>query len=115
MFLLLELWNLVEGKKGYGEVSNPLKRIKGSERDILDPVESIYSNTFHLIKLAERNAALIEFVEFITKHKDSFPDIYKKVGKPRKIDIERKELEKILDVTSKNFISDKAVENFPNI
>ena len=106
------IMEVVEGKKGYGEVSNPLKRIKGSERDILDPVESIYSNTFHLIKLAERNAALIEFVEFITKHKDSFPDIYKKVGKPRKIDIERKELEKILDVTSKNFISDKAVENF---
>ena len=102
----------LEGKKGYGEVSNPLKRIKGSEKDVIDPMESVYSNTFHLIKLAERNAALIEFVDFIIKHKDAFPDIYKKVGKPRKINIERKELEKILDTTSKNFISDKAVENF---
>ena len=102
----------LEGKKGYGEVSNPLKKIKGSEKDVVDPMESIYSNTFHLIKLAERNAALVEFVNFATKHKDAFPDIKEKVGKPRKIDIERKELEKILDTTSKNFISDKAVENF---
>ena len=102
-----------EGTSGYGEsVSNPLKRIKGSEKDVVDPMESIYSNTFHLVKLAERNAALIEFVDFVTKHKDAFPDIKQRVGKPRKIDIERKELEKILDTTSKNFISDKAIENF---
>ena len=102
----------LEGEKGYGEISNPLKKIKGSEKDVIDPMESIYSNTFHLIKLAERNSALIEFVDFVAKHKDAFPDIKQKVGKPRKIDIERKELEKILDTTSKNFISDKAVENF---
>ena len=102
-----------EGTGGYGEVSNPLKGIKdGKGLDVADPMESIYSNTFHLIKLAERNSALIEFVDFVAKHKDAFPDIKQKVGKPRKIDIERKELEKILDTTSKNFISDKAVENF---
>jgi hypothetical protein len=102
----------LEGKRGYGEVSNPLKRIKGSEKDILDPIESIYSNTFHLIKLAERNSALIQFVDFVELHKSSFPDINKKIGKPRKINVERKELEQILDSTSINFISDKAVENF---
>ena len=103
----------LEGEKGYGEVSNPLKKIKdGKGLDVVDPMESIYSNTFHLIKLAERNAALIEFVDFVAKHKNAFPDIKQKVGKLKKIDIERKELEKILDTTSKNFISDKAVENF---
>jgi hypothetical protein len=106
------IMELVEGKTGYGEVSNPLKAIKGSTRDIVDPMESIYSNTFHLVKLAERNAALIEFVNFVTKYKDAFPDINQKVGKARKINIERKELENILDTTSENFISDKAVENF---
>jgi hypothetical protein len=90
----------LEGKRGYGEVSNPLKRIKGSEKDILDPIESIYSNTFHLIKLAERNSALIQFVDFVELHKSSFPDINKKIGKPRKINVERKELEQILDSTS---------------
>lgn len=66
----------LEGKKGYGEVSNPLKRIKdGKGLDVVDPMESIYSNTFHLIKLAERNAALIEFVDFVAKNKNAFPDI----------------------------------------
>lgn len=103
-----------KGETGYtSSVSNPLKRIKGAKGlDTFDPIETIYKNTFHLIKLAERNAALIEFVNFIEKNKEAFPDINKKQGKAKKINIERKELEKILDDTSPNFISDKAIENF---
>ena len=102
----------VKGEVGYTKnVSNPLKRIKGSQKDIIDPIETVYSNTFHIIKLAERNAALIEFFDFVAKNQKLFPDI-KKSLKTRQIKIERKELEQILDSTSKNFISDKAVENF---
>ena len=102
----------VAGEVGYTKnVSNPLKRIKGSQKDVIDPIETVYSNTFHIIKLAERNAALIEFFDFVAKNQKSFPDI-KKSARTRQIKIERKELEQILDNTSENFISDKAVENF---
>tara|TARA_R110000782_G_scaffold59562_2_gene123563 strand:+ start:498 stop:4184 length:3687 start_codon:yes stop_codon:yes gene_type:complete len=100
------------GEIGYTKnVVNPLKRIKGSKKDIIDPIETAYSNTFHLVKLAERNAALIEFFDFVAKNQKSFPDIQKS-ARTKQIKIERKELEQILDDTSANFISDKAVENF---
>lgn len=34
---------------------SPIKRIKGSEKDIIDPLESIVKNTYVLINAAERN------------------------------------------------------------
>ena len=41
----------VAGEVGYTKnVSNPLKRIKGSQKDVIDPIETTYSNTFHIIK-----------------------------------------------------------------
>ena len=68
----------VAGEVGYTKnVSNPLKRIKGSQKDVIDPIETVYSNTFHIIKLAERNVALIEFFDFVAKNQKSFPDIKK--------------------------------------
>ena len=103
-----------KGEKGYtSSVSNPLKRIKGAkDLPTFDPIETVYKNTFHLVKLAERNAALIEFFNFVEKNKEAFPDVNVKKSKPKSIELERKELEKILDTTSENFISDKAIENF---
>lgn len=103
-----------KGDTGYTKgVSNPMKRIKGAKGlDTFDPIETVYKNTFHLVKLAERNAALVEFVNFIEKNKESFPDINKKKAPTKTIELERKELEKILDTTSENFISNKAIDNF---
>lgn len=99
----------------YGAVSNPFKRVKGGKQPVFDPIETIYSNTFRIVKLAERNNALIQFFDFVEKNKSSFPDINKKI-ETRQIKIKRKELakelENILDTTSENFISDKALENF---
>jgi len=108
---------IIEAKKGEtgytNSVSNPLKKIKDAKGlDTFDPIETVYKNTFHLIKLAERNAALIEFFNFIEKNKEAFPDINLKKTKVKSIKLERKELGKILDSTSENFISDKAIENF---
>lgn len=37
---------------------NPVKGIRGSERQIIDPIESIIRNTFLFISLAERNRAV---------------------------------------------------------
>lgn len=46
------------GENGVGkgfQVKNPVKGIKGSERRIIDPLESIIKNTYLYISLAERN------------------------------------------------------------
>lgn len=57
------------GKGGSGKsftAKNPVKRIKGSGRDIIDPLESIVKNTYAFIDMAERNAigrALVELAE----------------------------------------------------
>lgn len=42
---------------------NPVKRLKGSEREIVDPLESIIKNTYAYISVAERNAAGIAIVD----------------------------------------------------
>ena len=41
--------------KGNINVSNPIKKLKGSEREIIDPLESIIKNTYIFTNLAERN------------------------------------------------------------
>ena len=102
----------VKGEKPskYGGVSNPFKRVKGDkELSVFDPIETIYSNTFKIVKLAERNNALIKFFDFVEKNKSSFPDINKKI-ETKQTKIERKELEKVLDDPSA--INDAAIENF---
>ena len=48
------------GRKGGGgktmaDLWNPVKKMKGSAREIIDPLESIVKNTFTFINLAERN------------------------------------------------------------
>lgn len=43
--------------------ANPIKRLKGSERDIIDPLESIIKNTYAYVSIAERNAAGIELID----------------------------------------------------
>ena len=58
-------FRLVEGKEGRGSGAGqttanlfaPVKRIKGSMRPLIDPMESIFKNTFTIINWAERNYA----------------------------------------------------------
>lgn len=48
-----------EPKGGLGRglrVYQPTKKIKGSEREIIDPLESIIKNTYLMVNLADRNA-----------------------------------------------------------
>jgi Large polyvalent protein associated domain 38 len=50
-----------EGPKGVGKglsVRAPIKKIEGSTRMIVDPLESIIRNTYTYVQLAERNRAL---------------------------------------------------------
>lgn len=46
------------GGKGI-PTKNPIKRLKGSEKDIIDPIESIVKNTYVLLQTAERNNVML--------------------------------------------------------
>ena len=43
------------GKKAFADLWTPVKRMKGSGREIVDPLESIVKNTYTYLNLAERN------------------------------------------------------------
>lgn len=47
--------SFLSGGKGFIDVSSPVKRLKGSSRDIIDPLESIIKNTFQFYNAVERN------------------------------------------------------------
>lgn len=47
--------SFLSGSKGFIDVSSPVKRLKGSTRDIIDPLESIIKNTFQFVNAIERN------------------------------------------------------------
>lgn len=48
--------------KGFGTF-NPIKEIKGSDRSVIDPIESIIKNTYTYLALADRNEIGQKFVE----------------------------------------------------
>jgi hypothetical protein len=52
--------------KGFGP-GNPVKKLKGSERDIIDPLESIIKNTYAYVSIAERNAVGIKLIDALKK------------------------------------------------
>lgn len=47
--------SFLSGGKGFIDVSSPVKRFKGSTRDIIDPLESIVKNTFQFYNAVEHN------------------------------------------------------------
>ncbi len=52
------------------KTKNPIKSIKGSERNIIDPIESIIKNTYMYLSLAERNAVGTAFVNLANNSGD---------------------------------------------
>jgi len=50
-------------------VRNPIKTIKGSERQIVDPLESVVKNTYLYITLAERNRVMTAMVDLALESK----------------------------------------------
>ncbi|KKN21157.1 hypothetical protein LCGC14_0928370, partial [marine sediment metagenome] len=59
------------GKERLGDLWSPIKRIKGSERQIIDPLESIVKNLYTIINLADRNAAMLALVRQAERTKGS--------------------------------------------
>lgn len=67
-------FRVMDSEKGPGGVGgkalasrNPVKRIKGSGRDIVDPLESILKNTYLLVNLAERNRVGLALVDLAAR------------------------------------------------
>ena len=95
-------------------VANPLKRFKGSDKVIVDPIESIYKNTLHFVTLVERNRSLVEFVKMVEQTKAIDPTAFKDVSKSKpkmtRTKITLEELENVVPDISK--IDKTALENF---
>lgn len=54
---------VIEGKGGTGGFKSPVKRMRGSTGDIIDPLETIIKNTYSYIYLAERTKILNQIVD----------------------------------------------------
>jgi hypothetical protein len=69
---------LDEGKPAVGgsslQAHNPIKKIKGSGRDIIDPIESIVRNTYHYLEMAERNQVGTKLVDMLQKASGELPE-----------------------------------------
>lgn len=59
--------SFLSGGKGFISVSSPIKRLKGSTRDIIDPLESIVKNTFQFYNAVERNHVGRTFAKLANK------------------------------------------------
>lgn len=90
-FRMMEEKPMVSMFQGVGQklgAKNPLKKIEGSERAIIDPLESVIKNTYAYIALAERNAAGVKLVDLL-KQGDAgssyLTELLPYPGKPPKI------------------------------
>jgi hypothetical protein len=86
-------------------VANPLKKFKGSDKVIVDPIESIYKNTLHFVTLAERNRSLGELIKIIDQAKaidpKAFPEVSRVKPQLTKTKLTLKEIENIVPDISK--------------
>ena len=60
--------SFLSGGKGFIDASSPVKRFKGSTRDIIDPLESIVKNTFQFYNAVERNHVGRTFAKLADKN-----------------------------------------------
>ena len=84
---------------------DPLRKIKGSERDIIDPLESIVKNTYLYIQLAERNTVGVKMVELAESHGGTgVGSLVRKVEAPTKpIKASKSELAKVAEDAKAEF------------
>lgn len=66
---------VVPKAKGVGSIGsqNVIQKIKGSKRQIIDPIESIIENTYKIVSLGRRNRV----AQQIASLKDTMPDVIK--------------------------------------
>ncbi len=68
------------GKK-MADIANPIKRIKGSEREIINPLESIVKNTYVMISAADRNNVGIMLANLVDQNPE-LVDVFERVPTP---------------------------------
>lgn len=66
-----------------GNIGNPIKKIKGSEREIIDPLESDVKDTYAIINAAERNNIGIALANISSQNSD-LGRLFEEVAKPMK-------------------------------
>lgn len=76
---------------------NPIKAIKGSDRVIVDPLESVIKNTYTYIALAERNAVGQKFVAMANASKDPSAFIQKVKPDLMPVTLTETEIQKLFD------------------
>jgi hypothetical protein len=91
---------------------DPIKAIRGSERDIIDPLESVIKNTYLYLSLAERNAVGVKFVELANK--SGVPDQFiTKVNPPiRATTVAEPEMVKFLEAHGIDKVPDELLTVF---
>lgn len=86
------------GRNEFGKsVKNPYKQFKGSERQILDPIQSIYGNTIHHMTIAERNKSFVDFIEMVEQRPEIFPEVFKSPARVKATKVEAKEMAEAFD------------------
>ena len=87
----------ITAKGGTGRnLSNPIFSFKGSEREIINPIESILQNTYIFYQIAARNDTHLKFVDLVER--TGAAGIAKLVeSKVRPITVEPKEIKRIVD------------------
>jgi len=56
------------------QATNPIKAIKGSARSIVDPIESVVRNTYHMIEMAEKNVVGTKLVDMLKNASAELPE-----------------------------------------
>jgi hypothetical protein len=85
------------GKRGFADLAPPIKRLKGSGRTIVDPLESIIKNTYYMINLAERNNVGRTLVDFAQKYEGMGKFVEKVDPKVHPISFSLGEIKKYLE------------------
>lgn len=70
-------------RKMAGNLGTPIKRIKGSEREILDPLESDIKDTYAIINAVERNSIGVAMANLSTQNFE-LGRLFEKVDRPMK-------------------------------
>jgi hypothetical protein len=78
-------------------VRNPIKRMEGSERIIVDPLESIVKNTYLYASMAERNMVLKSFVDLAMTSTQTGKYLRKVPAPVRQIQLHEDEIQALFD------------------
>lgn len=91
-----------------GNLSNPIKKIKGSEREIIDPLESDVKDTYAIINASERNNIGIAMANLAAQDFE-LQRLFEEVVKPMKpVTVSSKEvLDKIMKETGEEIVVPK--------